>query len=95
MIERRRHPRFETNKVALLRFEDGAKCESCRVINMSAGGALLESSRAHRLPERLSLYMDATGRPLQVEIVEASIVRRSGDQVAVEFSETFGLNFET
>jgi hypothetical protein len=88
MIERRKFPRVETNKVALLRFEGGTQFESCRVLNLSAGGALLGTSHAQMLPERLSLYLDAPNRRLQVEVAECSVVRRNGEQVAVQFSDT-------
>jgi hypothetical protein len=86
MIERRKHPRTDTNAVALLRFD--GEFESCRVLNVSAGGALLQSSRAANIPQRLSLYMDAPGRRLEVEVAECSVVRRTEHEVAVQFIDS-------
>jgi hypothetical protein len=88
MIERRKHPRTDTNAVALLRFEGEGQFESCRVLNVSAGGALLQSSRAAHIPQRLSLYMDAPGRRLEVEVAECSVVRRNEHEVAVQFIDS-------
>lgn len=88
MIERRRHPRIETNRIALLRLEGGRQFEACRVLNLSSGGALLSTSRAAHLPQHLSLYMDAPHRRLEVEVAECTVVRRNGDQVAVQFADT-------
>ena len=87
MLERRKHPRVETNKIALLRFDGGRQFEACRVLNLSLGGALLSSSRAEHLPQKLSLYMDAPNRRLEVEVAECSIVRRNGEEVAVQFED--------
>ena len=88
MIERRKHPRVETNRIALVRFAGGRQFEACRVLNLSLGGALLSSEHAAQLPERLSLYMDSLQQRLQVAVAECSVVRRQGDQVAVQFTDT-------
>lgn len=88
MIERRAHPRVESNRIALLRLDGGRRFEACRVLNLSRGGALLTSPHAARLPDKLALYMDAQDQRLQVEVVQCHIVRRNGDQVAVQFADT-------
>ena len=88
MIERRAHPRLESNRIALLRLDGARRFEACRVLNLSLGGALLASPHADLLPDSLALYMDAQNQRLGVEVVQCRVVRRRGDQVAVQFADT-------
>ena len=91
MHERRRHPRMDSNSVGLLRFEDGKRFESCRVVNVSAGGALLRSSSAAGLPDQFCLYVDIPHRHLEIEVADCAVVRRSGENVAVRFTRSHSI----
>jgi hypothetical protein len=87
MIERRRYPRINTNSVALIAFGNARQFESCRMVNLSLGGALVRTSRADHLPQYLSLYFDVPASRLEVQVAECSVVRRNKDEVAVEFTD--------
>jgi hypothetical protein len=88
MDERRRHPRVDTQTIGLLRFADGRQFVSCRVVNVSDGGALLRSSRAVEIPDQFSLYLDVPNRHLEIEVAECAVLRRAGEELAVKFTES-------
>jgi hypothetical protein len=87
MVERRKHARIQTNGTALAAFDRNLRFESCRIVNLSEGGALIRSSCADTFPDRLSLYFDLPNRLLEVEMANCSVVRRRGNEVAVRFDQ--------
>lgn len=75
----RRHFRVRVDLTARLMFEDRREV-SCRVRDMSVGGAAIETPRQGDLRERIVAYVDDIGR------IEGRIVRR--------FSSGFALTWE-
>lgn len=60
-VERRRFRRFDMRLMARFMLEDKSEF-SCRIINISAGGAAVESPVQPRIGEQVILYMDHLGR---------------------------------
>ena len=85
MRERRRHPRKDVNIRGLLSFDGGLKFDTCKVVNLSFGGALIRTDETARLPDTMSLFFDSPDRPLEVDVADCYVVRRGAGEAALKF----------
>ena len=60
MHERRAFPRREVNHRGILSFDEGRSAVTCRLVNMSEGGALVRVD-ADALDRGLDAFVDALG----------------------------------
>lgn len=85
MKERRRHPRKSVNVRGLVSFEDGRQPLTCRVSDISLGGALVKVLAPDRLPECVSLLYDDPDQVLRVVSAWCYVARRGRQEIALRF----------
>jgi hypothetical protein len=85
MRERRKNARRSVNVRGLISFDDGRTVEACRLVNLSAGGALVKVRAPEKLPSEVSLYFDDPDGRLSVESAWCLLVRRGTDEAALRF----------
>lgn len=81
MTERRRHRRMSVSLPARFLAADREE-HTCRIFNVSAGGAAFETTHVVADGERIVMYIDDLGR------FEAIVRRRGDGMVSVEFQMT-------
>jgi hypothetical protein len=85
MRERRRNPRRGVNVRGLISFDDGRTVEACRLVNLSAGGALVKVRSPEKLPSEVSLYFDDPEGKLSVVSAWCLLVRHGAAEAALRF----------
>lgn len=86
MRERRAHERRDVNHRGILSFDEGKSAVTCRLVNMSEGGALVRVDAPQGLPQLVSLFYDKLDEQLP-EVVTAfcMVVRREPKFAALKF----------
>ena len=86
MHERRAFPRREGNHRGILSCDAGRSAVTCRLVNMSEGGALVRVDAPQGLPELVSLFYDKLDEHIP-EVVTAAcmVVRREPRAAALKF----------
>jgi hypothetical protein len=91
MRERRAHPRHAVNHRGLIAFEDGSEPVPCRLVNLSAGGALVQVKAGKTLPQLVSLFYDRLDQQLpEVAAAWCMVVRREANLAALRFLHVVG-----
>jgi PilZ domain len=84
--ERRAHVRQRVDRRGLVSFNNGRSTLPCRLVDYSAGGALLAADFSAELPDAVTLYFDAIASPgLGAVAARCEVVRRSPTNFAVRF----------
>ena len=86
--DRRKHRRIETPLKARFMNEVGDE-ESCLVVNISAGGALVKTKQPPAFGEFVVIYIDRVGR------FEGRVIRSSGTSFAVNYEKKRQRNAKT
>ena len=86
MKERRKYARRQVQVRGLLSFGDGHQV--CRLLNLSAGGALITLRDPQCLPDQVSLYYDNPDGKLGVDVAWCHVVRRGKNEAALSFFHT-------
>ena len=86
MRERRAHPRRDVSHRGILSYNDGRAAVTCRVVNLSDGGALVQVDASNGLPQLVSLFYDRLDEQLP-EVISAMcmVVRRESKFAALKF----------
>lgn len=86
MQERRAHQRRNVNHRGILSFDDGNSAVTCRLVNVSEGGALVRVDTPQMLPQLVSLIYDRLDEQLP-EVVASlcMVVRREPRSAALKF----------
>lgn len=86
MRERRTHERRDVNHRGILSFDEGKSAVTCRLVNMSEGGALVRVDAPQGLPQLVSLFYDKLDEQLP-EVVTAfcMVIRREPKFAALKF----------
>lgn len=88
MLERRKHPRRDVHITGLIALDRQQRVEACRLMDLSAGGALIAVQQPDTLPDTLTLLFDDPDNPLKVVVAKARIVRREEHHAGLEFIHT-------
>jgi hypothetical protein len=86
MHERRAHERRNVNHRGILSFDDGRSAVTCRLVNISEGGALVQVDTPQMLPQQVSLIYDRLDEQMP-EVISAfcTVVRREARAAALKF----------
>lgn len=86
MQERRAHQRRNVNHRGILSFDDGKSAVTCRLVNMSEGGALVRVDTPQMLPQLVSLIYDRLDEQLPEVVASLCVVvRREPRSAALKF----------
>lgn len=86
MQERRAHQRRNVNHRGILSFDDGKSAVTCRLVNVSEGGALVRVDTPQMLPQLVSLIYDRLDEQLPEVVASLCVVvRREPRSAALKF----------
>ena len=86
MRERRANPRHNVAHRGVLSFDDGHSTVACRIVNLSAGGALVRVASSQGLPQLVSLIYDKLDQQVpEVNSAFCMVVRRESGVAALKF----------